>query len=75
MPKHVEVVSIYDPKVRTARAFTVEVTGPQLVIDALEEGCVNMEILANAVAGVTDRKCTLEVRVVQKDRSEKAKRL
>jgi hypothetical protein len=28
----------------------LEVSGPQLVIDAFEEGCLNMEILANAVA-------------------------
>jgi hypothetical protein len=34
MPKHTETVLIYDPAVRTSRVFTMEVTGPQLVIDA-----------------------------------------
>jgi hypothetical protein len=65
MPKHVEVVSIYDPAVRTKRAMTLEITAPQLVLDALDQGCLNNEILANAVADITDRRCVLEVRVLQ----------
>ena len=60
--------------VRTKRAMTLEMIAPQLVLDALEEGCLNNEILANAVAGINDRKCLLGVRVIQKDRGGKVRR-
>jgi hypothetical protein len=71
MPKHVEV---YDPLVRTKRAMRLEITAPWLVLDALDEGCLKNEILANAVADIRDRKCLLEVRVIHRDRNGKARR-
>jgi hypothetical protein len=71
MPKHAEVFFIFDLSVRTERAMTLEITAPQLVLDALDQGCLNNEILANAVADVADRKCVLDVRVIQKNRNGK----
>jgi hypothetical protein len=74
MPKNMEVFFIYDPTARTERAMTLEITAPQLVLDALDEGCLNAEILANAVADVTERKCLLDVRLIQKDRDGKKRK-
>lgn len=74
MAKHTETVMIYDPGTRTERAVTLEISGPELVLEALDHGCLNNEILANAVAGVVGRHCVLEVKVIQKDREGKPKR-
>lgn len=57
-----------------SQAMNAEVTAPQLAIDALERGCLSVEILANAVADLPGRKGAIEVRVIRKNREGKVRR-
>jgi hypothetical protein len=73
MAKLKESVEVYDPRHGTKRIATLELSGPELVLAALEKGCLNNEILANAVFGQTDDKCVLEAKVILKNRDGKRK--
>lgn len=57
-----------------SKAATLEVNAPQLVIDALEEGRMSAEILANAIYGMVGNKCVIEARLILKDRAGKRRR-
>ena len=72
--KHIEQVEIYDPKVRTRRVAELHFEGPQTIIDALEEGCVSWDLLANATYGSPGDKITITAKVVFKDRNGKPRR-
>jgi hypothetical protein len=74
MPKHSEQLLVYDPAVRTHRGVTLEVTAPQLVLDALANGSLSYDILANEVFGTSERRCVIEVRVIVKNRDGKVTR-
>lgn len=74
MPKHVEMIEVYDQGVRTFRGVTLEVTAPQLILDALANGSLSYDILANEVFGTKEKKCLIEVRVIVKDRDGRRKR-
>jgi hypothetical protein len=73
MPKVTEVVMVTD-RAGKSQAMTAEVSAPQLAIDALERGCLSVEILANAVADLPGRKGVIEVRLIRKDRDGKVRR-
>ncbi len=74
MAKHTEQLMVYDERLGTSRGVTLELTGPELVLQALDRGCLNTEILANAIYGSPGNRCVVEARVIVKDRMGKVRR-
>lgn len=63
MPKHVEKATIYDPRVGTNRSVTLEVSAPQFILDIIEEGVWNSQLIAQEAFDQVGRKFTIEVSV------------
>lgn len=71
--KHTETIMVVDPRKGHDVGVKLDVTADELVIDALQAGTLNMEILANAAYGAGGR-ITIEVEVKRPTREGKYRR-
>jgi hypothetical protein len=63
MAKHTESTTVYDAKVGTDRAVTLEIEAPQFILDCLEQGTFTPQLIAQEAFEMRDRKFTIEISV------------
>lgn len=63
MPKHTEKVAVYDHRASTNRGVTLEITAPQFLLDCLEEGKFDAQLVAQEAFDTPGRKLVIEVAV------------
>lgn len=63
MAKHIETTTVYDAKVGTDRAVTLEIEAPQFLLDCIEDGKFNAQLIAQEAFDTRDRKFTIEISV------------
>lgn len=63
MPKHTETQTVYDHKAGTERNVTLEITAPQFLLDCIDEGKFNSQLVAQEAFDTPGRKVTIEISV------------
>lgn len=63
MAKHTESTTVYDAKVGTDRAVTLEIEAPQFILDCLEQGTFTPQLIAQEAFDTPTKKVTIEISV------------